>query len=103
MRAVSSCTSAAASVHAAAVGRASVRVPLTVAVTTPSSVGQLAGLRSIDAYPNPAAGALTLDLDAQFMEGADLLVAPVPNPKQVNATAYESERMEQTKETYLQF
>ena len=46
-----------------AVGCASERVPLTVTVTNPSSVGQIAGLSSIDAYPNPTAGALTLDLD----------------------------------------
>ena len=46
-----------------AVGCASERVPLTVTVTNPSSVGQIAGLTSIDAFPNPTAGALTLDLD----------------------------------------
>jgi len=36
-------------------------------------------------YPDDNA---TLDLDAQFMEGADLLVAPVLQPKQVNVTVY---------------
>ena len=46
-----------------AVGCASERVPLTVTVTNPSSVGTIAGLNSIDAYPNPTAGALALDLD----------------------------------------
>ena len=46
-----------------AVGCASARVPLTVTVTNPSAVGQITGLSSIDAYPNPTAGALTLDLD----------------------------------------
>ena len=38
-------------------------MPLTVTVTNPVRVGQIVGLSSIDAYPNPTAGALTLDLD----------------------------------------
>jgi hypothetical protein len=46
-----------------AVGCASERVPLTVTVTNPVGVGQIAGLTSIEAYPNPTSGALTLDLD----------------------------------------
>ena len=46
-----------------AVGCLSERVPLTVTVTNPTSVGQIAGLNSIDAYPNPTADMLQLDLD----------------------------------------
>ena len=46
-----------------AVGCASERVPLTVTVTNPVGIGEIAGLNAVDAYPNPTAGALALDLD----------------------------------------
>ena len=46
-----------------AVGCASARTPLTVTVTNPVAVGEIAGLNAVEAYPNPTAGALALDLD----------------------------------------
>ena len=46
-----------------AVGCASERVPLTVTVTNPVGVGQIAGLNGVAAYPVPTSGALSLDLD----------------------------------------
>lgn len=46
-----------------AVGCASERVPLTVTVTNSVGVGEIVGLNAVDAYPNPTAGALALDLD----------------------------------------
>ena len=46
-----------------AVGCASERVPLTVTVTNSVGVGSIDGLAAVSAFPNPTAGALTLDLD----------------------------------------
>lgn len=46
-----------------AVGCASARTPLTVTVTNPVGVGEIVGLNTVEAYPNPTAGALALDLD----------------------------------------
>jgi hypothetical protein len=45
------------------VGCASARTPLTVTVTNPVGVGEIVGLNTVEAYPNPTAGALALDLD----------------------------------------
>ena len=52
-----------------AVGCVSARVPLTVTVNNPVGVGSIDGLAAVSAFPNPTAGALTLDLDL----GAELL------------------------------
>ncbi|MDC0600512.1 C25 family cysteine peptidase [Flavobacteriales bacterium] len=46
-----------------AVGCSSARVPLTVTVTNPVGVGEIVGLNAVEAYPNPTAGQLFLDLD----------------------------------------
>ena len=46
-----------------AVGCASERVPLTVTVTNPVGVGDIAGLNGVSAYPVPTNGTLNLDLD----------------------------------------
>ena len=46
-----------------AVGVLSERVPLTVTVTNPVGVGQIAGLNGVTAYLVPTSGALSLVLD----------------------------------------